>query len=71
MIIPLKEILEFAGYKDINVNTVMESFDLHMEDVIGFDKPHKNFMIRDKNNVLYVNMRPETKKLVDDFFTSF
>ena len=71
VIIPLKEILEFAGYKDINVNTVMESFDLHMEDVIGFDKPHKNFMIRDKNNVLYVNMRPETKKLVDDFFTSF
>lgn len=71
VIIPLKEILEFAGYKDINVNTVMESFDLHMEDVIGFDKPHKNFMIRDKNNVLYVNMRPETKKLVDDFFSSF
>lgn len=71
VIIPLKEILEYAGYRDVNVNTIMESFDLNMEDVIGFDKPHKNFMIRDNNNILYVNMRPETKKLVDDFFESF
>ena len=71
VMIPLREILEYAGYRDINMNTIMENFDLHMEDVIGFDKPRENFMVRDKNNVLYINMRPETKKVVDDFFASF
>ena len=71
VIIPLKEILELAGYKDINANIIMESFDLSMDNMVGIDKSRKHFMIRDNNNMLFINMRPETKKMVDEFFESF
>lgn len=71
VMIPLKEILEYAGHRDVNMNTIMESFSLSSDDIIGIDSSRKHFMVRDNTNTLFVNMRPETKKVVDDFFASF
>lgn len=70
-IIPLKEILNLVGTKDVNVQVLMESFNLGMEDLVGIDKTHTHAIICDKDNTIYANISPETKKRVDDFFLSF
>lgn len=70
VMIPLMEILEMAGKKDPNLNMVMESFNLTLENVVDISNDHNFFMVRDKDNMLYVNMHPQTKKDVDEYFSS-
>ena len=70
-IVPLREILNLVGSKDVNVQVLMESFDLEMNDLVGIDKTHTHAIIRDRDNTIYANISPETKKRVDDFFSSF
>ena len=70
VLIPLKEILESVG-KDHNVETIMESFDLSMEDLMGFDNSLNHVIIKDRDNTIYAKMSPETKHKVNDFLSSF
>ena len=42
IMVPLKEILETAGRKDVNAQVIMESFDLSQEDLIGFDESYNH-----------------------------
>jgi hypothetical protein len=71
VMIPLKEILESIGKTDVNTQMIMESFDLPMESLIGVDNSHRHAIIKDKDNMIYANISPETKHKVDDFFSSF
>ena len=71
IIIPLKDILLDVGRSDVNTQMILESFDLPMEDLCGFDKERKHVIIKDDNNYIYSNINPETVKKVNDFFTSF
>lgn len=71
ILIPLKEILETVGTKDINTQMIMESFNLPLDSLCGFDKSRTHAIIKDENNVIYANISPETKRRVDDYFQSF
>jgi hypothetical protein len=67
----LKDILKNVGNEDPNTSTIMESFNLSFDDLIGFDACHKHAIIQDGDNKIYANISPETKHRVDDFFASF
>jgi hypothetical protein len=67
----LKDILKSVGNEDPNTSTIMESFNLSFDDLIGFDKMHKHAIIKDGDNKIYANISPDTKRRVDDFFASF
>lgn len=71
VMVPLKEILELVGKKDVNTQMIMESFELGNDSLVGFGPERKNVIIKDKDNMIYANINPNTKKLVDDFFASF
>ena len=71
IMIPLKEILESVGKTDVNTQMIMESFDLSMDSLVGIDDTHTKAIIKDKDNMIYTNISPETKHRVDDFFNSF
>ena len=69
--IPLKEILTEVGRTDVNAQLIMESFDLTTEDLIGFDSSKQHVLMKESDNVLYINIDPKTVKKVNDFFASF
>lgn len=71
VLIPLHEILDLVGNKDMNTEILLESFDLGIEDLVGFNESHTHAIIKDNDNMIYAKIRPETKKRVDDFFASF
>ena len=70
-VIPLHEILDLVGNKDTNTEILLESFDLDIGDLVGFDMTHDHAIIKDRDNMIYAKIRPETKHKVDDFFASF
>lgn len=67
----LKDILKTVGNEDPNTSTIMESFNLSFDDLIGFDESHNHAIIKDGDNKIYANISPKTKHRVDDFFASF
>lgn len=69
--IPLHEILGYISAKDVPTNVIMESFDLGPESLVGVDKTHTHAIMKDDTNMIYININPETKKEVDNFFASF
>ena len=69
--ISLKDVLKNVGETDANVSTIMESFDLTYDDIIGVNKKHDKVIIKDVDNRIYANISPETKHRIDDFFSSF
>lgn len=71
IMIPLKDILIDVGTKDVNTQVILESFDLPLENLVGFDGERKHVIIRDDDNRIYADISPETAKRVNDFFTSF
>jgi len=71
VIVPLKEILESVGNKDVNTQMILESFDLDIDALSGFDNTRDHAIIKDEMNTIYVKISPDTKKRVDDFFSSF
>lgn len=71
VMVPLKEILESIGKTDVNTQMIMESFDLPLDALVGIDKSRTHAIIKDKDNMIYSNISPETKHRVDDFLSSF
>ena len=50
---------------------ILESFDLPMDNLMGFDESRQHVIIKDDNNMIYSNINPDTAKKVNDFFGSF
>lgn len=71
IILPLKEILENVGMKDVNAQVIMESFELDSSNILGFDDSLEHLMIQDDRNVIYSKMSRETVNEVHDFYRSF
>lgn len=71
VMVPLKDILENVGNTDVNANAIMEAFDLPMENLAGFTPDRRKVIIKDENNVIYANIKPDTVKKVNKFFESF
>lgn len=71
VLIPLKEILEYAGMKDPNTQVILEAFDLSLDDIVGFDNGLNHAIIRDGDNTIYANISPKTKHEVSNFLSSF
>lgn len=71
VMIPLKEILEYVGHKDPNTQVIMESFDLDMDNLVGFDESKTHAIIKDNTNIIYSKISPDTVKQVKDFYKSF
>lgn len=69
--IPLKEILENVGRTDVNAQVIMEAFDLSNDNLIGFSNDKKQMIIKDNNNMIYCNINQESRKKVNDYFSSF
>ena len=69
--VPLKEILEGITKTDVNVNMIMEAFDIDESDIIGFDNSKTHVIMRDENNMIYANINPNTVRKVKDFYDSF
>ena len=70
IMIPLHEILDLVGNKDTNTEILLESFDLDIKDLVGFDDTHEHAIIKDHDNMIYAKISPETKHKVDDFYLS-
>ena len=71
VMIPLREILDMVGNQDENIGLIMESFDLDLNDIVGFNADHSKAIVQDNTNTIYAKINPKTKKKVDDFFSSF
>ena len=71
VMIPLKEILTDVGRRDVTAGLIMESFDLSMDDLCGFNESHDQIIIKDHNNYIYCNIDPKSVDMVNDFYTSF
>ena len=71
VMIPLKEILQDIGKTDITTGLILESFDLSIDNLCGFNETKDKIIIRDEGNMIYANISPESVKRVNDFFTSF
>lgn len=71
IMIPCEDFIKDVCKSDINAQMIMESFELDMNDAIGFDEKKEHLMIRDKDNMVYCKIRPETKRKMDDFLSSF
>lgn len=70
-LISLRDVLENVGETDPNTATIMESFNLSYDDLLGFDNTHDHVIIKDNDNRIYANIDPNTKRRVDDFFSCF
>lgn len=70
VLVPLKEILETAGRQDVNAQVIMESFDLDYDNIVGFSKNNQHIIMKDNDNTIYCNMRPETRNKVNDCLRS-
>lgn len=71
VMIPLKEILTDIGRRDVTAGLIMESFDLSMDDLCGFNESHDQIIIKDHDNYIYCNIDPKSVDMVNDFYTSF
>lgn len=71
VMIPLKEILEEVGNKDVTTGMILESFDLTNDNLVGFNNSKTKVIIKDEGNIIYANINPETVKKVKDFYSSF
>ena len=71
VLLPLKEILENVGHKDINMNLIMESFELSKDEFVGFDVSKEYGIIKDGNNMIYCKLDPNSVNEVKDFYSSF
>lgn len=68
--VPVSQILEYAGYKDVNAQVVMEAFELDKTSLVGFSKDNKQIIMKDSDNTIYCNMLPETRNKVNDYLRS-
>lgn len=71
VMIPLKEILMDVGKKDVNTQLILESFDLSIDNLYGFNEQKNQVIIKDENNMIYANINPDTVKRVNEFYRSF
>lgn len=69
--VSLKDVLKTISNTDPNTSTIMESFNLSYDDLLGFDNTHSKVIIKDRDNRIYANINAETKHRVDNFFSSF
>lgn len=68
--IPLKEILEYAGRKNVNTQIIMESFELDTKDLLGFTPEAKHLVVKDKDNRIYCNMDPKLSREVRSYLSN-
>lgn len=71
IILPLKQVLENVGMKDVNAQIIMESFELDSSNIIGVNDTMDHLMIKDDQNIIYSKMSRETVNEVHDFYRSF
>lgn len=67
--IPLKELLEYAGRKNVNTQVIMESFDISMDSCVGFSKGAEHIIMKDNTNTIYCNLDPKIKKEVGSYLS--
>ena len=69
MILPLKEILEYAGKKCVNSQMIMESFELDKNSLVGFDSSREHIVMKDKNNLIFSKMDSDVRKEVNGYLS--
>ena len=71
ILLPLKEVLENVGHRDVNTQLIMESFELSQEDMLGFTNDLSHMIVKDGMNTIYAKISPESVNEVKDFYSSF
>ena len=71
VMIPLKEILTDIGKTDVNAELILESFDLSLDNLYGFDNNNEHMIIKDDNNYIYADINPQSVKRINEFYQSF
>ena len=69
MILPLKEILEYAGRKCVNSRVIMESFELDTDALVGFDSKREHIIMKDNNNLIFSKMDSKVRKEVNGYLS--
>lgn len=69
MILPLKEILEYAGKKCVNSQMIMESFELDKNTLLGFDSSREHIVMKDKNNLIFSKMDSDVRREVNGYLS--
>lgn len=70
-IAPLKDLLGENAETDSSINTLMESCGLEPINIVGVTKSGNHTLVRDSDNIIYVNNSLDTKRRLTDFFSSF
>lgn len=65
--VPIGELLNYAGTKNINTQVIMESFNLSLDDCVGFSKGAEHIILKDNDNTIYCNMDLKLKKEVNSY----
>lgn len=68
--VPLKEILEYAGEKNVTSQIIMESFELNNDSLVGFSKDANHIIVKDKDNMIYCNMDLKLKREVSSYLSN-
>lgn len=69
MILPLKEILEYAGKKCVNSRVIMESFELDADSLVGFDRNCEHIIMKDNDNLIFSKMDSKVRKEVNGYLS--
>lgn len=69
IVIPVTEIT--SDLKDSNIETILESFNLNTDNIVGFSNNKTHAIIKDGNNMIYGKMSKSTVKKIKDFYNSF
>lgn len=67
--IMIEDLLKYTANKDINTRIIMESFELDIQSMQGFDKNAKHAILRDDNNMIYCNLDPKVSKEVRSYLS--
>lgn len=70
IVIPLKELLVYAGKKNPSTQIIMESFELDDDCIKGFSKGCNHIILEDGGNTIYTNIDPAVKKTVNGYLSS-
>lgn len=71
ILLPLKEVLENVGHRDVNTQLIMESFELSQDDMLGFTNDYSHMIIKDGTNTVYSKISKDSVDEVKDFYSSF
>lgn len=69
VVVPIDEILKYAASSDNNTRFIMESFELDMSSLIGFDNSNEHILIKDGGSIIGSKMGSKVRKEITGYLS--